>query len=29
MCKGPHVESSKEIPVDAFVLDKFAGAYWK
>lgn len=29
LCKGPHVKSSKEIPVDAFKLTKIAGAYWK
>ena len=29
LCKGPHVKSTKEIPVDAFRLTKIAGAYWK
>ncbi|MDO8265023.1 MAG: threonine--tRNA ligase, partial [Candidatus Parcubacteria bacterium] len=29
LCKGPHVVSTKEIPVDAFKLTKIAGAYWK
>ena len=29
LCKGPHVKSSKEIPIDAFKLTKIAGAYWK
>jgi len=29
LCKGPHVKSSKEIPVDAFKLTKIAGAYWR
>jgi len=24
MCKGPHVENTKEISADAFALDKFA-----
>lgn len=27
MCEGPHVETGKEINVDAFQLDKLAGAY--
>jgi len=29
LCNGPHVESSKEIPADAFKLTKVAGAYWR
>ncbi len=29
LCKGPHVKSSKEIPIDGFKLTKIAGAYWK
>ncbi len=29
LCKGPHVNSTKEIPVDCFKLTKIAGAYWK
>jgi len=29
LCKGPHVKSTKEIPVDAFKLTRTAGAYWK
>jgi len=29
LCKGPHVRSSKEIPVDAFKLNRIAGAYWR
>ena len=29
LCKGPHVKSSKEIPLDAFKLTKVAGAYWR
>lgn len=29
LCKGPHVKSTKEIPIDAFKLTKTAGAYWK
>jgi threonyl-tRNA synthetase len=29
LCKGPHVKSTKQIPVDAFKLTKIAGAYWR
>jgi len=29
LCRGGHVENSKEIPADAFALDKIAGAYWR
>jgi len=29
LCSGPHVESTKEIPVDGIKLDKLAGAYWR
>lgn len=29
LCKGPHIKSTKEIPLDAFKLTKVAGAYWK
>ena len=29
LCKGPHIKSSKEIPVDSFKLTKMAGAYWQ
>jgi threonyl-tRNA synthetase len=29
MCKWPHVENTKEINVDAFALEKIAGAYWR
>lgn len=29
MCRGPHVENTKEIQVDAFALEKIAGAYWR
>lgn len=29
MCEGPHVESTKEIPLDCFALDSLAGAYWR
>jgi len=29
LCKGPHVNDTKEIPADGFKLTKLAGAYWK
>ena len=29
MCEGPHVESTKKIPRDAFKLRSVAGAYWR
>ncbi|MEE8413984.1 MAG: threonine--tRNA ligase [Dehalococcoidales bacterium] len=29
LCRGPHMESSKGIPYNAFKLDKIAGAYWR
>jgi len=29
LCKGPHVESLKEINPESFKLNKLAGAYWK
>ncbi len=29
LCKGPHVNNTKEINVKAFKLTKTAGAYWK
>ncbi len=29
LCRGGHVENTKEIPADAFKLDKIAGAYWR
>jgi len=29
LCAGPHIKSTKEIPVDSFKLTKIAGAYWK
>ena len=29
LCRGPHVKSTKEIPVNAFKLIKIAGAYWR
>jgi threonyl-tRNA synthetase len=29
LCKGPHVKSSKEIPLDGFKLTRLAGAYWR
>jgi threonyl-tRNA synthetase len=29
LCAGPHVKSTREIPINAFKLDKIAGAYWR
>lgn len=29
LCRGPHVESTREINAQAFKLDKIAGAYWR
>lgn len=29
LCRGPHLDSTGEIPADAFKLTKIAGAYWK
>lgn len=29
LCKGGHISSTKEIPIDAFKLTKIAGAYWR
>lgn len=29
LCSGPHVESTKEIPLDGLKLQKLAGAYWR
>ncbi len=29
LCKGPHVQSTKELNPQAFKLTKLAGAYWK
>jgi len=29
MCEGPHVDTTKEIPRDAFKLRSIAGAYWR
>jgi threonyl-tRNA synthetase len=29
LCRGGHVENTSEIPLDAFKLDKIAGAYWR
>ena len=29
LCKGPHINNTKEIDADAFKLTKTAGAYWK
>jgi threonyl-tRNA synthetase len=28
LCRGGHVDDTKEIPLDGFKLDKIAGAYW-
>jgi threonyl-tRNA synthetase len=29
LCAGPHVADTSEIPAEAFVIDRLAGAYWK
>ena len=29
LCAGPHIKSTKEIPMDGFKLTKIAGAYWQ
>jgi len=29
LCRGPHVDSSKDLPRDAFKIRTVAGAYWK
>ena len=29
LCRGPHVESSKDLPKDGFKIRSVAGAYWK
>ncbi len=29
LCAGPHVESTGDIPPDAFTLESVAGAYWR
>ena len=29
LCAGPHIKSTKEIPIDGFKLTKIAGAYWR
>ena len=29
LCRGPHVDSTDELPSDAFKLSKVAGAYWR
>ena len=29
MCEGPHVETTKDVPRDAFRLRSVAGAYWR
>jgi threonyl-tRNA synthetase len=29
LCAGPHIKSTKELPVDGFKLNELAGAYWR
>jgi len=29
LCRGPHVDSTGDIPADGLTLDRIAGAYWK
>ncbi len=29
LCAGPHVTTTKEVPLEAFDLTSIAGAYWK
>ncbi|MFH1820331.1 MAG: threonine--tRNA ligase [Candidatus Nealsonbacteria bacterium] len=29
LCSGPHIKSTKEIPLNGFKLTKLAGAYWQ
>src|SRR3989338_3795817 len=29
LCRGGHVENMKEVAIDAFKLDRLAGAYWR
>ncbi|MFA5230008.1 MAG: hypothetical protein WC422_00885 [Candidatus Paceibacterota bacterium] len=29
LCRGPHIKNSKDINVDAFKINKVAGAYWR
>jgi threonyl-tRNA synthetase len=29
LCRGPHVETTRDLPRKAFRLDRVAGAYWK
>ncbi len=29
LCAGPHIKSTREIPIDGFKLTKIAGAYWR
>jgi len=29
LCRGPHVESTSQVPADAFALMSVAGAYWR
>jgi threonyl-tRNA synthetase len=29
LCAGPHIQTTKEIPANAFKLERIAGAYWR
>ncbi len=29
LCKGPHVDKTRQVPMKGFRLDRVAGAYWK
>jgi threonyl-tRNA synthetase len=29
LCRGPHVKDSRELPIDAFKIDRVSGAYWR
>lgn len=29
MCEGPHVNTTGELPLDAFKLDRISGSYWR
>ncbi len=29
LCRGPHIKTTKEIPLKSFKLQKLAGAYWR
>jgi len=28
LCEGPHVDNTQALPIDAFKIDRLAGAYW-